>query len=488
WLGEVKALEVNWSKTTMDDMLYPIADVSIPADALLPPGSGSVADESGEDGSGSGLNELTEGTETSILPQNMDITQPLTHLRQLLETRLGVNLRSYIFTLQDTQQLDPSRNLVDQCVQGEGMVQVNVEISHKRSVRKINIVDVLKPPDDATLDEHEEESEQQQQRPQRQRGDKSDRGGALTKQSSTDTGAHSSAASNKEEHVTKWILSPEFKLIMVREGIPSNPRMWRPAHTEAWFRWAARHFRLPEMSVNPHLWRISGRQLNEMTHDQFLEKVPYDPSDLMWTHIELMKKCKIVAIVHSSSEASVVPNTKKLGEFRKSSSQQTASSATRRAGGGSVPLMPSSRQSLELINNRGGSNGQVQLWQFLLELLTDKDAREYIVWSGEDGEFKLINPEMVAQLWGLRKNKPTMNYEKLSRALRYYYDGDMITKVQGKRFAYKFVVDLKQLIGYDAGELNRLVIQAEQKKIQINLGGAAGAVVNPGDSIAGAII
>ena len=43
--------------------------------------------------------------------------------------------------------------------------------------------------------------------------------------------------------------------------------------------------------------------------------------------------------------------------------------------------------------------------------------------------FQLNNPEMVAQMWGQRKNKPTMNYEKLSRALRYYYDGDMIAKV-----------------------------------------------------------
>ena len=113
--------------------------------------------------------------------------------------------------------------------------------------------------------------------------------------------------------------------------------------------------------------------------------------------------------------------------------------------------------------NRTGNNGQVQLWQFLLELLTDKNHRDVIHWVGDDGEFKLENPETVAQLWGLRKNKPNMNYEKLSRALRYYYDGDMICKVHGKRFVYKFVCDLKQLIGYDASELNRLVIEAEQK-------------------------
>ena len=37
------------------------------------------------------------------------------------------------------------------------------------------------------------------------------------------------------------------------------------------------------------------------------------------------------------------------------------------------------------------------------------------------------------------------------------------SKVQGKRFVYKFVCDLKQVIGYSAKELNTLVIEAEQK-------------------------
>lgn len=108
----------------MDDVFYPITDVSISADTLLPSVSGSIEDENGEDGTIVALGDLTEGTETSVLPQTMDITQPLNHLRRLLQLRLGVNLQGYIFTLQDSQQLDPSRNLVDQCVQGEGMVQV----------------------------------------------------------------------------------------------------------------------------------------------------------------------------------------------------------------------------------------------------------------------------------------------------------------------------------------------------------------------------
>lgn len=79
---------------------------------------------------------------------------------------------------------------------------------------------------------------------------------------------------------------------------------------------------------------------------------------------------------------------------------------------------------------RHGSNGQIQLWQFLLELLMDSGSRDIIRWVGDDGEFMLVQPESVAKKWGERKNKPAMNYEKLSRALRYYYDGQMINKVK----------------------------------------------------------
>lgn len=82
--------------------------------------------------------------------------------------------------------------------------------------------------------------------------------------------------------------------------------------------------------------------------------------------------------------------------------------------------------------------GQIQLWQFLLELLSDASLSSIIAWEGTNGEFKLIDPDEVARKWGERKSKPNMNYDKLSRALRYYYDKNIMTKVHGKRYAYKF--------------------------------------------------
>ena len=41
-----------------------------------------------------------------------------------------------------------------------------------------------------------------------------------------------------------------------------------------------------------------------------------------------------------------------------------------------------------------------------------------IAWQGDYGEFVIKDPDEVARLWGARKCKPQMNYDKLSRALR----------------------------------------------------------------------
>lgn len=71
----------------------------------------------------------------NIVVQHMEITEPLTTLRELLEARLSCNLSEHEFYLQDSLLLDPSKNLVEQCVQGEGMVQINVEVKSQPGIK-----------------------------------------------------------------------------------------------------------------------------------------------------------------------------------------------------------------------------------------------------------------------------------------------------------------------------------------------------------------
>ncbi|VDO13496.1 unnamed protein product [Rodentolepis nana] len=86
------------------------------------------------------------------------------------------------------------------------------------------------------------------------------------------------------------------------------------------------------------------------------------------------------------------------------------------------------------------TKSKVTLWQFLLQLLMDPRYSEIIRWTNNAGEFVLLKAEEVARLWGLRKdNNHRMNYDKLSRALRYYYQKDIIRKVQGHKFVYQFI-------------------------------------------------
>ena len=133
-----------------------------------------------------------------------------------------------------------------------------------------------------------------------------------------------------------------------------------------------------------------------------------------------------------------------LDPYSSFSSQSFFPHNAHRFGGGAAgnetnSLLFSQHHSLILLIVVSLGTGQIQLWQFLLELLSDTSANANIIaWEGSNGEFKLIDPDEVARRWGERKSKPNMNYDKLSRALRYYYDKNIMTKVHGKRYAYKF--------------------------------------------------
>ncbi|XP_056368169.1 ETS translocation variant 4 isoform X2 [Oenanthe melanoleuca] len=107
--------------------------------------------------------------------------------------------------------------------------------------------------------------------------------------------------------------------------------------------------------------------------------------------------------------------------------------------------------------------GSLQLWQFLVALLDNPTNSHFIAWTGRGMEFKLIEPEEVARLWGIQKNRPAMNYDKLSRSLRYYYEKGIMQKVAGERYVYKFVCEPQALFSMAVPE-QRPALSAELER------------------------
>lgn len=81
-----------------------------------------------------------------------------------------------------------------------------------------------------------------------------------------------------------------------------------------------------------------------------------------------------------------------------------------------------------------------RIWEFIRDLLLDAQyCPTYICWENyEEGRFRFVQSDKVAKLWGKFKRNERMNYEKFSRAMRYYYKTGVLLPVQGKRLVYKF--------------------------------------------------
>ena len=73
-----------------------------------------------------------------------------------------------------------------------------------------------------------------------------------------------------------------------------------------------------------------------------------------------------------------------------------------------------------MLRRRRQGSGTSYLWQFLLELLANSEySPSCISWvDRRTGTFRLSDTKMVSKLWGLRKNRPSMSYETMGRALR----------------------------------------------------------------------
>ncbi|XP_061679625.1 ETS homologous factor isoform X3 [Syngnathoides biaculeatus] len=80
------------------------------------------------------------------------------------------------------------------------------------------------------------------------------------------------------------------------------------------------------------------------------------------------------------------------------------------------------------------------LWEFIRDILLHPESNPGLIkWEDRaEGVFRFLKSEEVAQLWGKKKNNSSMTYEKLSRAMRYYYKREILERVDGRRLVYKF--------------------------------------------------
>ncbi|KAK7075989.1 AAA ATPase Elf1, partial [Halocaridina rubra] len=110
-----------------------------------------------------------------------------------------------------------------------------------------------------------------------------------------------------------------------------------------------------------------------------------------------------------------------------------------------TPTTPNSSDNSRVGNLNSSHSGcstgsRVLLWRFLLDLLHNpRFSPIYIRWLDRPaGIFRIMESDMVAQLWGMARKNSNMNYEKMSRGMRTYYKRGILFHIDGTKLIYKF--------------------------------------------------
>lgn len=273
--------------------------------------------------------------------------------------------------------------------------------------------------------------------------------------------------------------------------VPADPEVWTQDHVRQWLDWAIKEYVLEEVEVSL-FQALDGKALCKMTKDDMMRLTSAYNADILLSHLNYLRQSSPTFSYSTTPTNSTPPpqppqprlQVKAESNFDETSRRnswptntmtatmpkgspiehqhnrvtdptpriiqdpyQTLGPISSRLANPEGQVLSSSKNRtskqspyklLDPSAHRPVGSGQIQLWQFLLELLSDSNNAGIITWEGTNGEFKMTDPDEVAKRWGERKSKPNMNYDKLSRALRYYYDKNIMTKVHGKRYAYKF--------------------------------------------------
>ncbi|KAM9350704.1 SAM pointed domain-containing Ets transcription factor-like isoform 2-T2 [Symphorus nematophorus] len=186
-------------------------------------------------------------------------------------------------------------------------------------------------------------------------------------------------------------------------NIASDPLDWSCVHVQKWLLWTEHLYRLPQVSTMFH--ELAGRDLCSMTEADFRQRSSQF-GDVLYAHLDIWRSA-------AAMKERCPPEDSKSADDDSWSDVMC-----------NYPSQP------------------IHLWQFLRELLLKPhNYSRCIRWiNKEKGIFKIEDSAHVAKLWGIRKNRPAMNYDKLSRSIRQYYKKGIIRKPDvSRRLVYQFV-------------------------------------------------
>ncbi|XP_072382030.1 DNA-binding protein D-ETS-4 isoform X2 [Diabrotica undecimpunctata] len=204
-------------------------------------------------------------------------------------------------------------------------------------------------------------------------------------------------------------------------GISADPSQWDSASVLSWIRWTSRQFNLQEPVSEQ--WDMSGAALITLSDEDFTRR---SPQGGMILHAQL----EIWKAAYSEEDLGI--------QWKPETTSSNASS------GGDLSDdeeedISSPADTSKPTTSRSGSH--IHLWQFLKELLASPQTYvSCIRWIDRSkGIFKIEDSVKVARLWGKRKNRPAMNYDKLSRSIRQYYKKGIMKKTErSQRLVYQF--------------------------------------------------
>ncbi|XP_044606060.2 ETS-related transcription factor Elf-5 isoform X2 [Equus asinus] len=177
-----------------------------------------------------------------------------------------------------------------------------------------------------------------------------------------------------------------------------HPEYWTKRHVWEWLQFCCEQYRLDASGISFCHFNVSGLQLCSMTQEEFREAAGVCGEYLYF----------------------ILQNIRAQG----------ADSNCLKTSGIKGQDCPShSRASLQ----------SSHLWEFVRDLLLSPEENCGILeWEDrEQGIFRVVKSEALAKMWGQRKKNDRMTYEKLSRALRYYYKTGILERVD-RRLVYKF--------------------------------------------------